>query len=116
MTGTSRKAEIRSGFGWDRVTLRHEVEARPEQVSHRLGGERGDPGLERFEIIGQSVAFLTGPNLPDSLELECELAFGQMGAEDVKDRGSGQDSQLGPDGKEPLRLTKQTPGLCVGAA
>ena len=83
-------------------------------MSDRLGGERGDPGLERFEIIGQGVAFLTGPNLPDSLELERELAFGQMGAEDMKDRGSGQDSQLGPDGKEPLRLAEQTPGLRVG--
>jgi hypothetical protein len=98
MAGTDRDRNSVIVFGQDRATLRHGVEARPEQVSDRLGGECRDPGLERFEIVGQSVPFLTGSNLADSLELERDLAFGLMGAENMEDRGSGQDSQFDPDG------------------
>ena len=86
------------------------LEGGPEQVGDRLGGVGGDPGLELFQVIGQRLAFLAAVDLAHRLELEREPAAGEVGAEDVEDRGPGQHGQVGPDGEEPPRWPSRRPG------
>src|SRR5262245_4826005 len=72
----------------------------PEEMGDGLRGVDGDPGFEVFQIVGDGFRFFAGLNRANSIELEFEPAAGEMGAEDVEDRGARQGGQVGPDGEE----------------
>ena len=80
-----------------------------------LGRLVGDPCVELLEVIGHRVVLLAGMDPADALELQPVLASGEVRAEDVEDRGTREDGELGPDGEEPLLTPEEPAGRGVPA-
>jgi hypothetical protein len=73
-------------------------------------------GFELPEKIRQSLVLAAGLDLADSLDVELKSTIWQVSAEDVKDRGTGQYGEVGPDREVALFPAQQPAGPRVRAA
>jgi hypothetical protein len=84
-------------------------------VGDGLVGVGRDSGLKLLQEICQGLALFTRVDAADSLEVQSESALRQVSAENLKDRRTGQNGEVGPDREVGLFPAKQPAGPAVRA-